>query len=150
MGYPQYPAYLNISASLEAPERQHNQLKMLSHAFFVSFANQGGCNSLVDSVPPSQINEVLTTFGTIYKFLTFYHGKFSGNARSVTNSKWKIFMLLKPVLHKLYYCSTEHCVHVVCDMFNENIYIYIYTHRLFFMSKRLGSNTHGFSNTSDI
>ena len=66
MGYPQYPASLSISASLEAPEGQHNQLKTLSHQFFVSFANQRGCNSHVDSVSPLQINEVLTIFEIIY------------------------------------------------------------------------------------
>ena len=54
-GYPQCPASLNISASLEAPERQHNRLKTLLHTFFVSFANQGGCNFVL----PSQINELL-------------------------------------------------------------------------------------------
>ena len=65
-GYPQYQAFLNTSASLEAPEWQHNQLNMLLHTFFVSFANQGGRNSYMDSVPPLQINEVITTFESIY------------------------------------------------------------------------------------
>ena len=63
MGDPQYHliylSFLNtcISASLEAPEWQHNRLKMLLHTFFVPFANQKGHNSYVDSVPPLQINE---------------------------------------------------------------------------------------------
>ena len=55
-GDPQYQAFLYISASLEAPERQHNQLKTLLHTFFVPFANQKGRNSYMNSVPPSQIN----------------------------------------------------------------------------------------------
>ena len=56
------PASLTISASLEAPERQCNRLKMLSHAFFVSFANQRVHILHVDSIPPSQISKLLTTF----------------------------------------------------------------------------------------
>ena len=47
---PHYPASLNISVSLEAPERRHNRLKTLSHTFSVAFANlaQGERNSHVD------------------------------------------------------------------------------------------------------
>ena len=39
MGDPQYEAFLNTSASLNAPERQHNLLNTLLYTFF---ANQGG------------------------------------------------------------------------------------------------------------